>query len=121
MSARSMEAYHEILRTLNEKEAKLYRLLTQGEYKAEDLAFTTSMNIITARARLSEMFDKGIIAQIPTGEYYATHMDDVEDVKDGRSEAKFMKWMKLGVKHSWHFRYDTFFKHGRPPLPQDYE
>ena len=121
MSARSMDAYHEILRTLNETEAKLFSYLDRGEYKAEDLARWTHMNIITARARLSEMFDKGIIAQIPTGEYYATHKDDVEDVQGGRLEAKFQKWIKLGLKHDWHFRYDVFIKHGKPPLPEDYE
>jgi len=116
-----MDAYHEILRTLNEKEAKLFSYLDKGKYKAEDLARYTNMNIITARARLSEMFDKGIIAQKETGEYYATHMDDVGDVQDGRLEAKFQKWMKLGLKHDWHFRYDVFIKHGKPIEPQDYE
>ena len=121
MSTRSIDAYMEVLRTLNETEAMLFSYLDGGEYKAEDLAFATSMNIITARARLSEMFDKGIIAQKDTGEYYATHNDDMIEVQEQRLEAKFQKWLKLGLKHDWHFRYDTFLKHGKPPEPADYE
>ena len=121
MSVRSIDAYMEVLRTLNETEGKIFSYLDTGYYRAEVIARYTNMNIITARARLSEMFDKGIIAQKDTGEYYATHNDDMLEVQEQRLEAKFQKWLKLGLKHDWHFRYDVFIKHGKPIEPQDYE
>lgn len=121
MSTRSMDAYQNILRTLNQKETLIFNCLGTGDYTAEVIARYTSMNIITARARLSEMFDKGIIAQKENGQYYTTHNDNMEEVQKQRLEAKFNKWVKLGLKHDWHFRYETFIKHGGAPEPHHYE
>jgi hypothetical protein len=101
-------------------EQKIYKCLYTGDFTAELISSFTHINIITVRARVSEMFDKGIIAQKQSGEYYILHEDDMEDVKQQRLEAKYLKWKKLGEKHGWHFRYDCIDKHGEPK-PEDYE
>jgi hypothetical protein len=120
MSKRSIEAYKDILPQLSDMEQKIYKCLYTGDYTAENISFYTGINLITVRARVSEMFDEGVIAQKDSGEYYILHADDMEDVKQQRLEAKYLKWKKLGEKHGWHFRYDCIDKHGEPS-PEDYK
>ena len=111
MSKRSLQAYLDILPTLNAKETSILITLQRGDFTAEYIT----------RARLSELYDKGLVAQYDDGKYYLVHHEDMDDIQKQRSEARYQKWRKLGEKNGWHFYYDTFHKHGTAPEPKDYE
>ena len=121
MSFRSINAYKDILPKLGTMEKRILYALDLSPLKAEQVSARTNMNVITARARLSELFDEGIVAQTKEGFYYITLPNEKAEVQRSRLEAKYQKWKRLGEKHNWHFRYDTIDKHGRPPQPEDYE
>ena len=121
MSFRSIEAYKEILPKITAKEESILNVLCIGSYKAESISKFTSIPLITTRARLSELFDKGVINQYEDGSYFLVDPEETNNIKEKRLEEKYLKWKKLGEKHGWHFRYEVFDKHGQEPLPKDYE
>lgn len=121
MSKRSLQAYLDILPTLNAKETSILITLQRGDFTAELISQMTKINLITTRARLSELYDKGLVAQYDDGKYYLVHHEDMDDIQKQRHEARYQKWRKLGEKNGWHFYYDTFDKHGTAPEPRDYE
>ena len=120
MSLRSLQAYQDILPKLKDKERRIMYALGDTHLNAEDISFKTGIPIITTRARLSEMYDRGIVAQTRKGLYYISPREDRANIEKARLEAKYEKWKKLGEKHGWHFRYDTTDKHGEPQ-PEDYK
>jgi hypothetical protein len=94
--------------------------LGESFINAENISLLTGIPIITTRARLSEMYDRGIVAQTQKGLYYIPPREHRANIEKARLEAKYEKWKKLGEKHGWHFRYDTTEKNGEPQ-PQDYQ
>lgn len=120
MSTRSLEAYQDILPTLKDKERRIMYALGESFINAENISLLTGIPIITTRARLSEMYDRGIVAQTQKGLYYIPPREHRANIEKARLEAKYEKWKKLGEKHGWHFRYDTTEKNGEPQ-PEDYK
>lgn len=120
MSTRSLQAYQDILPTLPDKERRIMYALGDRFLKAEEVSYRIGVSVISVRARLSEMNDKGIVAQTDKGYYFIPHPSDKTRIEKARLEAKYDKWKKLGEKHGWHFRYDTTDKHGEPQ-PEDYK
>jgi len=120
MSIRSLQAYQDLIPTLRDKEQRIMYALGDNLFNAEDISRRTGIPIITTRARLSEMYDQGIVAQTRKGLYYIPPREDRANIEKARLEAKYEKWKKLGERHGWHFRYDTIDKNGEPQ-PEDYK
>tara|TARA_R110000787_G_scaffold43672_2_gene106966 strand:- start:2295 stop:2663 length:369 start_codon:yes stop_codon:yes gene_type:complete len=122
MSQFSIEAYIDVLPKIKPTEKLILQHISNwGSCGIKGISKAIPLPLQTASARLSELHDQGIVYQLPTGEYAISDPSYVDQVKTERLEAKYLKWKKLGDRYEWHFRYDTFDKNGKPPLPQDYE
>lgn len=122
MSHQSIQAYIEAQPTIKPTESKILHVLerlTCADLKT--LAKESHLTLQTCSARLSEMHDKGYVTQLPSGQYIVLHEDHKDNVIAKRLNEKYERWKKLGEKHNWHFRYETFDKHGEPPQPKHYE
>ena len=121
MSKQSIDAWIDQQPHIPPTEQKILKLLDQHySLPAQAVSYYLKIANSSAFARLSEMYDKGMVVQMKNGKYRITEQHEVDKCIQERLEARYQKWRKLGEKYGWHFRYECLDKHGEPK-PEDYE